>query len=63
MKTLREVIDEQLTMDKNQAMALEPIIKKYADRATQDKLPEAQLLMQLAQEISAATTGSTARAK
>ena len=50
-KTLRQIIKEQL--DPTKAAALEPIIKKYADRAVQDKLPEAQLLNQLVQELSA----------
>ena len=50
-KTLRQIIKEQL--DPTTAAALEPIIKKYADRAVQDKLPEAQLLNQLVQELSA----------
>lgn len=53
-RTLRQIVNEQLTMDPKQAATLEPIIKKYADRAVQDKLPEAQLLAQLAQEITAA---------
>ena len=53
-KTLRQIIKEQLTMDSKQAAALEPIIKKYADRAVQDKLPEAQLLNQLVQELAVA---------
>lgn len=54
MKTLRNIIDE--TFDQKMATALEPVVKKYADRAAQDKSPDAQILQQLMQEIQATKT-------
>lgn len=50
--TLKNVIDE--AFDQKFATSIEPVIKKYYDRATQDKSPDAQVLQQLMTEISAA---------
>lgn len=49
MKTLRQVIDEAL--DPATAGKMAPILKKYADRATQDKSPDGQILNQLVTEL------------
>ena len=54
MKTLRNIIDE--AFDQKMATALEPVVKKYADRAAQDKSPDTQILQQLMQEIQAVKT-------
>lgn len=48
-KTLRNIIDEQLKPD--EAGTLAQIVKKYADRAVQDKSADAQLLNRLQQEL------------
>lgn len=48
-KTLKQMIDESLDPATAQKMA--PILKKYADRATQDKSPDAQVLNQLVAEL------------
>lgn len=50
--TLKNVIDE--AFDQKFATSIEPVIKKYYDRAMQDKSPDAQALQQLMTEISAA---------
>lgn len=48
-KTLRDIIDEQLKPD--EAGTLAQIVKKYADRAVQDKSADAQWLNRLQQEL------------
>lgn len=48
-KTLRNIIDEQLKPD--EAGTLAQIIKKYTDRAVQDKSADAQWLNRLQQEL------------
>jgi len=48
-KTLRNIIDEQLKPD--EAGTLAQIVKKYADRAVQDKSSDAQWLNRLQQEL------------
>lgn len=48
-KTLKQMIDESLDPVTAQKMA--PILKKYADRAAQDKSPDAQVLNQLVAEL------------
>jgi len=48
-KTLRNIIDEQLKPD--EAGTLAQIVKKYADRAAQDKSADAQWLNRLQQEL------------
>lgn len=48
-KTLRDIIDEQLKPD--EAGTLAQIVKKYADRAAQDKSADAQWLNRLQQEL------------
>lgn len=54
MKTLRMMIDE--AFDQKTAIAAEPVIKKYADRAVQDKSPDAAILQSVLREIQAAKT-------
>lgn len=49
-RTLRNMITEIL--DIKTATTLEPVVKKYMDRAIQDKSPDAQVLQTLAQEIA-----------
>ena len=48
-KTLRNIIDEQLKPD--EAGTLAQIVKKYADRAVQDKSADAQWFNRLQQEL------------
>ena len=48
-KTLSNIIDEQLKPD--EAGTLAQIIKKYTDRAVQDKSADAQWLNRLQQEL------------
>lgn len=48
-KTLRQIVNE--TLDPATAQKMAPIVKKYADRATQDKSPDAQILNQLVAEL------------
>jgi uncharacterized protein YqcC (DUF446 family) len=49
--TLKEIFSEQF--DPNTAMVAEPIIKKYYDRAVQDKSPDSQALLSVLKELQA----------
>lgn len=51
-RTLRNIIAEVL--DQQTATSIEPVMKKYLDRATQDKSPDVQALQRVMQEIAAA---------
>ena len=50
--TLRNLIDE--TFDPKVALTIEPVIKKYYDRAVQDKSPDIQALQTVLKELQAA---------
>ena len=52
--TLRNLIDE--TFDPKVALQIEPVIKKYYDRAVQDKSSDMQALQTVLKELQAAKT-------
>ena len=50
--TLRQIFSEQL--DPNTATIAEPVVKKYYDRAVQDKSPDANALLSVLKDIQIA---------